>query len=138
MSDESTKKSSRPETKRLADALALLICRVQGGVASALPTVSELCRLAKVPRNEVYRYHPSILAALRQCRDRATGSSSPGCLERRHVEIRELRDQQAKLVALVDHFYAAYREARALLDRRERELAELRRRLARAPTAIHS
>ena len=47
-----------------------------------------------------------------------------------------LQDQLSKLAALVDHYYAAYRETRALLDRRDRQLAELRRKLNSAPVAI--
>jgi len=53
--------------------------------------------------------------------------------ERRRAEIIVLRDQAAKLVALIDHYYAAYRESSALLIRRERELAELRNKLAARP-----
>ena len=34
---------------------------------------------------------------------------------RRHAEVIALRDQAAKLVALVDHYYAVYRESAALL-----------------------
>jgi hypothetical protein len=37
------------------------------------------------------------------------------------------REQVTKLAALVDHYYAAWQENRTLLERRERELAELRR-----------
>ncbi|MGB6602742.1 MAG: hypothetical protein WBE65_00390, partial [Steroidobacteraceae bacterium] len=44
-----------------------------------------------------------------------------------------LQDQLSKLAALIDHYYAAYREARAMLDRRDRELAELRRKLDCVP-----
>jgi hypothetical protein len=42
----------------------------------------------------------------------------------------------AKLVALVDHFYSAYCETHSLLARRERELAELRRRMDFKPTQL--
>jgi hypothetical protein len=52
-------------------------------------------------------------------------------------ENKRLREQLAKLAALVDHYYAAYREAQSLLERRERELAELRRRLDSKPAALH-
>jgi hypothetical protein len=38
-----------------------------------------------------------------------------------------LREQVVKLAALVDHYYAAWQENRTLLERRERELAELHR-----------
>ena len=44
--------------------------------------------------------------------------------------------QSAKLVALVDHYYSAYRETRSLLERRERELADVRRRLDNKPILL--
>jgi hypothetical protein len=37
---------------------------------------------------------------------------------------------------LVDHYYSAYREANTLLQRRERELADLRRSLTSKPTTL--
>ena len=40
---------------------------------------------------------------------------------------RELREQLGKLAALVDHYFAAWQDAHLMLERRERELAELRR-----------
>jgi hypothetical protein len=52
------------------------------------------------------------------------------------VDHARLQDQLSKLAALVDHYYAAYRETRALLDRRDRQLAELRRKLNSAPVAL--
>jgi hypothetical protein len=41
------------------------------------------------------------------------------------VNYPRLQDQLSKLTALVDHYYAAYRETRALLDRRDRQLAQV-------------
>lgn len=49
-----------------------------------------------------------------------------------------LQDQLSKLAALVDHYYAAYREVRAMLDRRDREISELRRKLDAKPRFAHS
>jgi hypothetical protein len=57
---------------------------------------------------------------------------------RLHRENAQLRAQLAKLAALVDHYYGAYRESRGLLDRREHELADLRRRLDCAPVSLRS
>jgi AcrR family transcriptional regulator len=100
-------------------------------------TVAELCRRADVSRNSLYRYHAPILAALRQhhgpksARTRARRSA-----ERHRRENAALRERPAKLVALVDHYFAAYREADALLKRRDRELAELRSRLNMQPAII--
>ena len=48
----------------------------------------------------------------------------------------QLREQLAKLAALVDHYYGAYREAQSLLARRERELAKLQRKLDCAPAPL--
>lgn len=48
-----------------------------------------------------------------------------------------LRERVAGLTALVDHYFGAYREAQSLLERRERELAELRQRLDSKPVALH-
>ena len=47
-----------------------------------------------------------------------------------------LRHKLAKLAALVDHYYCAYRETQQLLARRERELAELRQRLDTRPVPL--
>jgi hypothetical protein len=51
-------------------------------------------------------------------------------------ENEQLRVQRAKLVALVDHYYGAYRETQNLLERRERELADIRRRLDNKPILL--
>jgi len=48
----------------------------------------------------------------------------------------QLRERLAKLAALVDHYYGAYRENHSLLERRERELAELRRRVDSRPVPL--
>ncbi len=51
-------------------------------------------------------------------------------------EAAELRDQLSKLAALVDHYYAAYRDLQSQLARRDRELADIRRHLEIAPVAL--
>lgn len=128
--------STRPGTARarLARALATLTERVP---KPSKLTVAELCRLANVSRNSLYRYHAPILEALRQhygpksARTRALRSA-----ERHRRQNAELRERLAKLVALVDHYFAAYHEAAALLKRRDRELAELRSRLNSQPAIL--
>jgi hypothetical protein len=124
--------------ERLEQALTILTQRTPAGISPQAPTIAALCRLAHVSRNSVYRYHPGILAALRKHRarrsvftDTRARSGVPA-----QEEVRQLRGQLAKIAALVDHFYAAHREALTLLERRERELAELRRTLALRPTAL--
>lgn len=49
-----------------------------------------------------------------------------------------LRLDMEKLAALVDHYYAAYCEGSVLLERRERELSELRRALNKKPAFVKS
>ena len=104
-------------------------------------TVTELCRLAGVSRNSLYRYHNDILKALRkhQCRrPSAAQSKAVKSDEQRRIENIVLRKQLATLAALVDHYYTAQRDAATLLERRDRELAELRRRLKLKPTLVRS
>jgi AcrR family transcriptional regulator len=120
---------------RLSKALALLKRR-NSDAARQGPTISELCRLAGVSRNAIYRYHPTILAALRKLQGRSANPPGHWARSAHAVDHARLQDQLSKLAALVDHYYAAYRETRALLDRRDRQLAELRRKLNSAPVAI--
>ena len=101
-------------------------------------TISQLCRLAGVSRNAVYRYHPKILAELRQQQGRDFHPSGKWAASSGGPDYAALQDQISKLTALVDHYYAAYRETRALLDRRDRQLAELRRKLNGAPVLVRN
>ncbi len=118
---------------RLTKALGVL--KRNKGDAAQGETISQLCRLAGVSRNAVYRYHPKILAELRQqqCRDFHPAGRWASSTGTNHAP---LQDQISKLTALVDQYYAAYRETRALLDRRDRQLAELRRKLNTAPVVV--
>jgi len=122
-------------TARLSKSLALLKRR-NGTDARHGATISELCRLAGVSRNAIYRYHPTILTALRRLQGRSADPPGQWARSAHAVDHARLQDQLSKLAALVDHYYAAYRETRALLDRRDRQLAELRRKLNSAPVAI--
>lgn len=54
----------------------------------------------------------------------------------RRAENIGLRADIAKLAALVDHYFAAYRETPSLLERRDRELAELRNKLKLRPALL--
>jgi predicted alpha/beta-hydrolase family hydrolase len=126
---------------RLKRALATLTEARGDGRAAQSPTVTELCRLAGVSRNALYRFHTPVLRALRkqQCRRPSTAQSKVvKSDERRRIENLDLRGHISKLAALVDHHYAAYREATMLLERRDRELAELRRRLKLSPRLVAS
>jgi cell fate (sporulation/competence/biofilm development) regulator YmcA (YheA/YmcA/DUF963 family) len=95
--------------------------------------------MANVSRNSLYRYHPDILRAVREHQRRAVSGASVHlrqAVEGQQAELTTLRQQTTKLAALVDHYYTAYREAQALLARREQELAELRKRLDSKPVRI--
>jgi AcrR family transcriptional regulator len=140
---EGTKAPARQRTAqaRLTKALATLTQPEVGNGAAQSATVTELCRLAGVSRNSLYRYHADILKALRkhQCRrPSAAQSKAVKSDERRRIENIALREQLVTLVALVDHYYAAQREAATLLERRDKELAELRRRIKIRPTLVKS
>ena len=121
---------------RLSKSLALLKRRKSDDASHQGATISELCRLAGVSRNAVYRYHPKILAELRRQQGRSADLPGQWAMPSGGVDHALLQDQLSKLAALVDHYYAAYRETRALLDRRDRQLAELKRKLNSAPIAI--
>jgi hypothetical protein len=128
--------SSVSPKDRLTTALATLI-RTTGTPPGQKATVMQLCRLADVSRNSLYRYHPGILATLRQHQRAGEASNPPaapeGLLRRENAD---LRAQQVTLVALIDHFYLAHREANSLLARRERELADVRRLLNAKPSLV--
>jgi hypothetical protein len=129
----------RPAGERLADALETLAHPPTG--ATQKLTVSELCRLADVSRNSLYRYHSASLKALRklQCRRTTLGQSKVRKSdEQRRIENLALRERLASLAALVDHYYAAYQETANLLQRREAELANLHRQLTGRPTLVKS
>ena len=129
--------ASKPSADRLNDALAALTSLASDGETRV--TVAALCRRAEVSRNSLYRYHPDVLRALRehqQHRDAGVSIRLRHAVHPQQAEFVALRDQTVKLTALVDHYYAAYRETQALLTRREQELAELRRRLDSKPVAL--
>ncbi len=132
-----TAPSAPPAADRLRQALARL-----ASVATTRKervTLTALCEAANVSRNSVYRYHPQVLRALREHQrqvERSASRRSPEALFAQQAELERLRKHTTKLAALVDHYYAAYREAAALLTRRERELAELRRQMDSRPARL--
>jgi AcrR family transcriptional regulator len=131
----------RTAQARLTEALATLTQPDGRNGASQNATVTELCRLADVSRNSLYRYHSDILKALRryQCRrPSASDSKARRSDEQRRLENIGLRERISQLAALVDHYHVAYREAATLIERRDRELAELRRRLKLKPIMVKS
>jgi hypothetical protein len=132
-------RTAHPSRRGAAQRLTAALETLTRQDARAAATVAELCRVAAVSRNSLYRYHAPILKALREHQrhgPKATHLKARKASERRRAEIIVLRDQAAKLVALIDHYYAAYRESAELLIRRERELAELRRKITATPMLL--
>jgi hypothetical protein len=132
----SSSATSRSAKIRLTNALSTLTSASQ--LSLHRPSVSRLCRLACVSRNTLYRYYPDVAEAVRRLR-RHRGARRPGqesTVRALRSELATLRVQVAKLAALADHYHAAAAEARALLARRDRELATLRARLHLAPVVI--
>ena len=75
------------------------------------------------------RYHRDVLLALHDAQRRLRGrpEAAKRVAAQLRRENRELREHLAKLAALVDHYFAAWQETRLQLERRDRELADLRR-----------
>lgn len=115
-----------PEGKTASQRLREALTEI---AATDTPTATALCERAGVSRNALYRFHRDILQDL--CALQQHASPDPGSTHRELVRLRQevsnLREQQAKLAALVDHYFAAWQESCALLQRRDRELADLRR-----------
>ena len=129
---------SAPAAERLRDALAELIRQQASETSSKGLTATTLCQLADVSRNALYRYHPDVLLALQRAQLRHGGQQAPAKREVAQVrgENDTLREQVTKLAALVDHYYAAWKESCTLLARRDRELSDLRRNIKPRVTSI--
>ncbi len=120
-SSEGAEKSS---TERLREALASVVC----DPSAPVPTVSALCDAAGISRNALYRYHREILEELRSLQQERRPKAQTECslpLKRLSIENHALQRQVNQLAALVDHYFCAWQECSALLQRRERELADL-------------
>lgn len=120
--------ASRSSAQRLRDALAAMQQQASGDPPRAL-TATTLCQLAGISRNTLYRFHPDILQALgeAQQRHRRRPDAAKGVVRQLRRENDALHEQLAKLAALIDHYFAAWQESQLLVQRRERELAALRR-----------
>jgi AcrR family transcriptional regulator len=131
----SPKSAPAPVKHRIAEALSTLM--VSPGRSQHRPTVSTLCRLAGVSRNTLYRYYPDVAEKVRRFRRQRVGGQAARerMVKALRLEIVALRDQLAKVATLADHYYAAAEEQRALVARRDRELATFkdRSRPARIP-----
>jgi AcrR family transcriptional regulator len=100
-------------------------------------TVAAVCRRAGVSRNTLYRYYPEALEAIRQLRRRrnSTATEQP-TIERLRAELNSANTLVRQVVALLDHYVAAYQETRDVLAQRDRELADERRSRGSMPTAL--
>ena len=79
--------------------------------------------------NALYRYHPDILQELHKLQRRRHCDPVPArhALQQLRDENEDLGHQVTNLASLVDHYFAAWQEASSMLQRRERELADLRK-----------
>jgi hypothetical protein len=115
--------------QRLRETLATMVQQQGNGASPSALTATTLCELAGMSRNALYRYHPEVVQALhaaqQEHRPRIDGDRQAA--QRLRRDNVGLREQIAKMAALVDHYFAAWQETRLLLQRRDRELAESHR-----------
>jgi hypothetical protein len=115
--------------QRLREALATMVQQQGNGASPRALTATTLCELADISRNALYRYYPEVVQALHaaQQKHRPRLAGDRRAAQRLRQDNAVLREQIAKMAALVDHDFAAWQETRLLLQRRDRELAESRR-----------
>jgi len=134
----SSRATSRSIKSRLTEALSTLTCTTPP--ASQRITISSLCRVAGVSRNTVYRYYPDVAEAARRLNRRHGArrrSAQQNTLRALRSELAALHAQLAKLAALADHYHTEAEELRALLARRDRDLATQRGRSRPTVVRIH-
>lgn len=126
-------KQARGATKtasaqRLREALTTMVRQRGGSASPPALTAAALCDLAGISRNALYRYHPDVVQALHAAHQKhLRHPDNAGRAARLRRDNAALREQLTKLAALVDHYFAAWQETRLQLERRDRELAEVRR-----------
>lgn len=115
--------------QRLREGLATMVQQQGSGDSPPALTATTLCELAGISRNALYRYHPDVVQALHaaQQKHRPRHDGDRQAAQRLRQDNAVLREQIARMAALVDHYFAAWQEMRLLLQRRDRELAESRR-----------
>lgn len=128
--------ADRPVAERIEEALA----HASSDAGSSSPeraSVAAVCRRAGISRNTLYRYYPEALEAIRRLRQRPDANlTDQPTIERLRADLSRATTLSRHLATLVDHYAAAYREARELLDQRDRDLAELRRSRGSLPTVL--
>ena len=128
--------AERSVAERIQEALAYAGSDT-GGISAERPSVAALCRRAGISRNTLYRFYPEALHAIRRLRHRAeVNTAHVATIRRLRADLAGASTLSRHLATLVDHYAAAYQEARELLDQRDRELAELRRSRGSLPTVL--
>jgi len=102
------------------------------------PTATKLCRLAGVSRNTLYSDHKDILHELYKLQHLRRRAPCPSHQTEQalRLENQALVAQVSRLAALADHYFAAWTESSTLLERRDRELADVRKRSKSKPISI--
>ena len=92
-------------------------------------TASALCERARISRNALYRYHADVVHELYKLQRKVRRKPSPteSTLQRLRDDNAALHLQIAQLAALVDHYFAAWREAAAPIKRGKLESGDLRK-----------
>ena len=119
--------------QRLRSAFDALKQELQGVESARVMTVKALCEKAEISRNALYRYHGDVLKELKAHNALCARSNdfvAAARLSRLQQENASLRVSTERLAALVDYYFCALKEATQLLERRERELANVHRQLA--------
>ena len=128
MTNQARGATKTASAQRLREALTMMV-RQRGGSASPPSlTATALCELVGISRNALYRYHPDVVQALHAAQQKHLRRPDDAVRAARlRRDNAALRKQLTKLAALVDHYFAAWQETRLQLERRDRELAEVRR-----------
>lgn len=129
MTKRPTGRAKSESSQRLQETLATMVRQQGSGASPPALTATTLCELAGISRNALYRYHPDVVQALHaaQQKHRPRLDGDRRAARQLRQDNAALREQLAKMAALVDHYFAAWQETRLLLQRRDLELADLRR-----------
>jgi hypothetical protein len=106
-------------SKSSADLLQNALAELAGDSSGERPTATKLCRLAGVSRNTLYADHKDILHGLYKLQNQRHRTPSPAhrAVQALRLENEALRLQVGRLAALADHYFAAWTESSALLER---------------------
>ena len=100
-------------------------------------TVAAVSRHAGISRTCLYESYPQIIERIHE--RRASARAAPPqtrLIEELRAELKDKKRLVQHLIALVDHYAVAYQESQAMLKQRDREMADLRRRLTTPPVVL--